>query len=129
MLASQSGAARAVAPGQARPTLRGHLQIARIDHWFKNVFVLPGIVVALFMDGANTSDGLLQRVLVGLLATCLVASSNYALNELIDAPFDRVHPTKHHRPAASGQVNIPLAYVEWFALMLLGVGLGLTISR
>ena len=27
---------------RGRPTLRGHIAIARIDHWFKNVFVLPG---------------------------------------------------------------------------------------
>ena len=32
------------------PSIRGHLEIARIDHWVKNVFVLPGIVVALSID-------------------------------------------------------------------------------
>jgi len=35
----------------ARPTLRGHIQIARIDHWFKNVFVLPGIIAAIGLLG------------------------------------------------------------------------------
>ena len=34
----------------AKPTLLGHLQIARADHWVKNVFVLPGIIVALSLE-------------------------------------------------------------------------------
>ena len=29
-----------------RPSLLGHVQIMRIDHWTKNVFVLPGVVAA-----------------------------------------------------------------------------------
>jgi len=33
-----------------RASWRGHVAIARVDHWFKNVFVLPGIVVALGTD-------------------------------------------------------------------------------
>ena len=112
----------------ARPTIRGHIQIARIDHWFKNVFVLPGIVFAVASDPSHVPDGLWWRILVGLFATCLVASSNYVINEVLDAPFDQFHPIKHTRPVPSGQVSIPLAYVEWILLMLVGVGLGLTIS-
>src|SRR5689334_19559914 len=34
----------------ARANWRGHVAIARVDHWFKNVFVFPGIVVALGTD-------------------------------------------------------------------------------
>jgi 4-hydroxybenzoate polyprenyltransferase len=112
----------------ARPTLRGHLQIARIDHWFKNVFVLPGIIAAVGSDPTHVPDGLWVRILVGLFATCLVASSNYVINEVLDAPFDRFHPIKHTRPVPSGQVSIPLAYVQWLLLMLVGVGLGVTVS-
>ena len=112
----------------ARPTIRGHIQIARIDHWFKNVFVLPGIIAAIGSDPAHIPAGLWLNVLVGLFATCLVASSNYVINEVLDAPSDRFHPIKHTRPVPSGQVSIPLAYVQWIALMLVGVGLGLTVS-
>jgi decaprenyl-phosphate phosphoribosyltransferase len=116
--------------GQAtgRPTIRGHIQIARIDHWFKNVFVLPGIIAAIGSDPTHIAAGLWINILVGLFATCLVASSNYVINEVLDAPSDRFHPIKHTRPVPSGHVNIPLAYVQWIALMLAGVGLGLTVS-
>ncbi|MBU0517124.1 MAG: UbiA prenyltransferase family protein [Proteobacteria bacterium] len=111
-----------------RATLRGHFQICRVDHWIKNVFVLPGIVVALSVQTIKVSPWLPLHIVIGLLATGLVASSNYVLNEILDAPYDRLHPTKHLRPVPSGRVNIPLAYVQWLALMVAGLGLGLLIS-
>ncbi len=39
MLAPEAGAKETLAALPTGPTLRGHLQLARIDHWFKNVFV------------------------------------------------------------------------------------------
>jgi 4-hydroxybenzoate polyprenyltransferase len=115
-----------VAP--ARATLRGHLAIARVDHWVKNVFVLPGIVVAIGMDTEPIGWSLVPRMLVGLFATCLVASSNYVINEVLDAPYDRTHPVKRLRPVPSGQVSVPLAYVQWILLGAVGVGLGLRVN-
>jgi 4-hydroxybenzoate polyprenyltransferase len=111
-----------------RPTVRGHIQIARIDHWFKNVFVIPGIVAAIGSDPTHVPSTLWLNVIVGLFATCLVASSNYTINEVLDAATDRFHPVKHTRPVPSGKVSIPLAYVQWIVLMLVGVGLGLLVS-
>src|SRR2546427_12963568 len=80
------------------PSVRGHLEIARIDHWIKNVFVFPGIVVALSLDPTQLTHGLLVRIIAGLLSTCLVASSNYVINEVIDASADIHHPIKFRRP-------------------------------
>jgi 4-hydroxybenzoate polyprenyltransferase len=68
------------------------------------------------------------RIVLGLLAVCLVASSNYVINELMDARFDRFHPIKCNRPVPSGRVSIPLAYVEWLALGAFGLGIALQIS-
>ena len=125
---TDSNASRDHAASAGHPTWRGHVAIARVDHWFKNVFVLPGIVVALGTDPFVDRTGLGLRILGGLLAVCLIASSNYTLNELIDAPFDRHHPTKRQRPVPSGQVNVPLAYVQWLALMVAGIAVAWTVS-
>jgi len=112
-------------------SLRAHIQIARFDHWIKNVFVLPGIIVGLSLQpNGHTIGFLMVRVILGFIATGLVASSNYVLNEILDAPFDRLHPTKRSRPVPTGLVNIPLAYVEWLLLMIAGlvvVGIGYAI--
>jgi decaprenyl-phosphate phosphoribosyltransferase len=114
--------------GRGIPTWRGHVAIARVDHWFKNVFVFPGIVIALGTDPFVDRAGLGWRIVVGLASVCLIASSNYTLNELIDAPFDRFHPTKHRRPVPSGQVNVALGYAQWIALMVAGIAVASSIS-
>ena len=82
---------------RATPTLKGHLQILRIDHWFKNVFVLPGIAVAVAVVPSVVTPQLLLRILLGLLATGLVASSNYVLNEILDAlrESNRISTAQH----------------------------------
>jgi len=92
------------------------------------VLVLPGIVVAINLDPSVLNAALVRRSVIGLLAVCLVTSSNYVLNEILDAPFDRAHPVKRLRPVPSGQVNVRLAYVEWIVLMLAGIGLSLLLS-
>jgi decaprenyl-phosphate phosphoribosyltransferase len=113
----------------ARPfDWRAHISIARPDHWFKNVFVLPGMVVAATTVAAVDSAQLLWHTFLGLLAICLIASSNYTLNEILDAPQDRFHPTKHLRPIPSGRIRVPLAYAQWLALFVAGMLLALQVS-
>ena len=111
------------------PSWRGHLRIARVDHWVKNVFVLPGIAVALAIDPGRMRLLNPLHLVAGLLAVGLVASSNYVLNEVLDAPFDRLHPLKRDRPVPAGEVSIPWAWVEWILLFLAGLGLGAAVSR
>src|ERR1700675_3986871 len=112
-----------------RPSIVGHLEILRIDHWVKNVFVLPGIVVALSVDRARLASWSWANFALGMLAICLIASSNYVINEILDAPFDRIHPTKSGRPVAAGRVNVAWGYVQWIAFMAAELGLGLFISK
>ncbi len=110
--------------------LAAHLAIARLDHSVKNVFVLPGIVVAFSAIGGRIGIAfLLSRIVFGMLACTLIACSNYVLNEVLDAPFDRHHPGKHLRPAASGRVHIPSAYIQWLIMMLAGLATASLISR
>ena len=104
--------------------LKAHLAIARLDHSIKNLFVLPGVVVPLSVDPALRTWAILPTLVLAFISITLVACSNYVINEVLDAPFDRLHPTKRNRPAARGLVNIPLAYIQWIAMMLVGVGLG-----
>ena len=101
-----------------------YIQIARFDHWVKNVFVLPGVVVALAFEPAPLTPALLSRLFLGLIAFGFVASSNYVLNEVLDSPFDALHPIKRMRPVPSGRVKRAYAYAEWLLLAALGIGLG-----
>ena len=101
-----------------------YIQIARPDHWFKNIFMLPGIAFAAFDSPGSFSWGTVWHILIGLLATCLVASGNYTINEILDADKDRLHPIKKDRPIPSGKINLPIAYLEWILLGAIGLALG-----
>ena len=105
-----------------------YIQIARVDHWFKNVFMLLGVLLAVFYEPALCTWASGLMVGVALLATCLVASSNYVLNEILDAPMDRFHPGKKHRPVPSGKIWHPLAWLEWILLGASGIGLAWLIN-
>ncbi len=100
--------------------LNPYVKIARVDHWFKNVFMLPGVVVAVTAEPGLLTLGLFYYLIVAFLSAGFVASSNYVLNEIIDAPYDKLHPVKKHRPIPSGHVNLSLAYGLWLALAVAG---------
>ena len=107
---------------------RAHVGIARPDYWFKNVFVVPGIIVALGTVTGVDARSLAGRIVVGLIAICLIASSNYTLNEVLDAPSDLHHPEKRNRAIPSGRVRPAAAYAQWLVLVVAGMGLALTVS-
>ncbi len=109
--------------------LKAHLQIARLDHSIKNLFVLPGVIVPLSADPRLLSVHLIPTLLLAFVSITLVACSNYVINEVLDAPFDRLHPIKKNRPAARGVVHVGAAYVQWLLMMAAGIGIGLLIDR
>ena len=105
-----------------------YVQIARVDHWFKNSFMVLGVVLAVFYRIDLLAWAVVPQLLLAVMATCLVASSNYTLNELLDGPRDALHPEKRHRPVPSGQVVPALAYLQWIVLGVAGVALGLVVG-
>jgi decaprenyl-phosphate phosphoribosyltransferase len=109
--------------------IRAHIAIARLDHSIKNLFVLPGIIVPLSVDPTLFNLHLIRTLILAFIAITLVACSNYVINEVLDAPFDRLHPIKKNRPAARGVVHIGAAYVQWILMMAAGIAIGLTISK
>jgi 4-hydroxybenzoate polyprenyltransferase len=111
-----------------KASLLDYVSIARPDHWFKNIFVIPGVLLVPFFFPVTVTGTLLGNIALALFATCLVASSNYVINEILDAEPDRHHPVKRHRPLAAGRISIPIAYAEWIALGVVGVVLGFAVN-
>src|SRR4029453_121065 len=106
----------------------GYVSIARVDHWFKNAFMLLGVVLAFFYEPDLFQWSSFVKLAVAVAATCLIASSNYVLNELLDGARDRMHPEKRHRPVPSGLVNPVLGYAEWIIVGAAGFLLALTVN-
>ena len=106
------------------------MQLARLHHWFKNVFMLLGAAIAAFFEpAAFTTLAFGWTLLVALLATCLIAASNYVLNEVLDADFDREHPVKRDRPMVAARALPAVAYVEWLVLGALGLSIGFAVNQ
>jgi len=114
---------------RTRSTVNDYLAIARFDHWFKNVFMVPGVVLSLFDSPQDLTLSLLFRVAAGFFITGLVVSSNYIINEIIDAPFDLHHPVKRKRPIPSGRVKRNLAWLQWVLFSATGLSLSLLLGR
>lgn len=109
--------------------LSPYIEIARPDHWFKNIFMVPGMLLFFYFHPEHPpSAGDLPHILIAILATCLIASSYYILNEILDAPRDRHHPVKKHRPVPSGKVKFGPAYVLFLLCGLSGLMMGTLIS-
>src|SRR5690348_15700857 len=84
-----------------RVHLANYLRIARPDHWIKNIFMLPGVAVALPLASPHLGN-VVGPLVCGLVSLCFVASANYTINEFLDAQHDRHHPLKGNRPGAQG---------------------------
>jgi decaprenyl-phosphate phosphoribosyltransferase len=95
---------------QAR--LTALLALSRPRQWTKNLLVAAAPVAA----GRILEPAILGRTLLTLLAFVLVASGVYWVNDAIDAATDRLHPTKRHRPIASGRVSVRTALIGGAAL-------------
>src|SRR5262245_51680844 len=88
------------------------IRLARPTHWVKNGFVAGPLI---FANPESFGQAAAQSA-TAVAVFSLVASAIYCFNDVLDAESDRAHPTKRHRPVASGAVSPPLA-VAWGALL------------
>jgi decaprenyl-phosphate phosphoribosyltransferase len=113
---------------EIKAALTPYIKIARIDHWFKNVFMLPGVVLAMLLVDIPLSQ-VIGPSLIAILSTCLIASANYVINEYLDAASDRHHPVKWNRPSAAGSVKSSYVYLEYGLLVTFGLALACLLTR
>lgn len=93
------------------------LTLARPKDWLKQVFVLMPLPFALASGAALD----VLAVLLGIASMCLVSSSVYALNDVLDAERDRASARTANRPIAAGRISRGTALVAaatWFASSL-----------
>lgn len=102
----------------------------RPRQWTKNLLLFAGLVFS--QSAAEPSS--VVRACLGFLVFCLLSGAVYLFNDCVDAPQDRRHPLKRHRPIAAGR--LPVATARRWALglgivalavsWLLGRGFGAT---
>lgn len=99
-----------------------YIKLIRVHQWYKNLLIfLPMIFV-----GELFIKEIWGVMLLGFVALCLISSSNYVLNDIIDVKRDRAHPEKKSRPLALGKVSIIEAII--ISLIFLGASIFIAYS-
>lgn len=93
------------------------LKTARPRQWLKNLAVFTTLI----FTGQALSSQFLIPTIWAAIAFCLLSSSNYIINDIIDAPSDRRHPFKKFRPVASGKLSIPIGFLASVCFILTGL--------
>lgn len=104
--------------------MKKYIKIMRIDHWIKQLFILPGFICALYLGKFPFKIEYLLLLVVGLFATSLIASANYVINEYLDREFDKFHPVKKKRVLVSEDCDGRVIWLLWFILGGIGLFLG-----
>lgn len=105
--------------------LKAYLDLLRVRQYYKNLVIL----LPAFFSGRLLDYGAYPAVFAGLAGLCLVSSSNYVFNDIIDRKRDRLNPEKRNRPIASGAVGLAAGYSLWIALMLASLLIASTLGR
>jgi decaprenyl-phosphate phosphoribosyltransferase len=95
------------------------LRLARPKQWIKNLLVVAAPAAA----GVLGEPKAFFETCVAFVCFCLAASGTYYLNDTIDAPADRLHPTKRLRPVAAGIVSQQTATIGGIVLIVAAISL------
>lgn len=107
--------------------IRDYLRLMRPDHWFKNIFMLPGIILGLLLTNSLPSN-FISMLCIGMISTSMVASANYTINEWLDREFDKHHPKKKNRPSVTKKLKASYVYILYIVCACLGLGLAFFVN-
>jgi 4-hydroxybenzoate polyprenyltransferase len=103
---------------------RAALVALRPRQWSKNLLLFAGILFA----GELGDAGRWAAAWAIFAAYCAASSAAYLVNDVRDAPSDRLHPLKRERPVARGELSPRTALVLAGALAAGAFGLALAIG-
>lgn len=96
----------------------------RPTQWIKNLSVFAAII----FGGALFQPEPFVHSLVAFIVFSILSSASYLVNDVVDAPLDRLHPSKKFRPIAKGDLQPKTAIAIAIVLMLCGFVLSLTLG-
>jgi len=101
-----------------------YFKLLRVNQWIKNLVIFTAIIFS-----GNLFDWtLFFNTVIGFFIFCLLSSTSYVLNDIIDYPYDKKHPIKKNRPLAAGLITIPEATFITFILTLTSLIIALFFS-
>jgi 4-hydroxybenzoate polyprenyltransferase len=102
--------------------LRPVITLLRPNQWIKNIVIFGALIFAReFTDWAKVSKAFYAFVIF-----CLLSSTIYIINDIIDRDSDRSHPLKKNRPLAAGTIAPSTAWVTAAVIGTIGLALAST---
>ena len=98
-------------------TIGNIIRLLRPKQWAKNALLFAGLV---FSQSYLQTESVKLSVL-GFLIFCMISSTVYIFNDIVDVDSDRLHPNKSSRPIASGAISVSRAIVLGVILFLLAL--------
>jgi 4-hydroxybenzoate polyprenyltransferase len=93
------------------------IEALRPHQWIKNLSIFATVI----LNGELFTSNYFSNSFLAFISFCLLSSSSYLVNDLIDAPKDRLHPVKKMRPIARGDVTPGLARNLALLIFILGL--------
>jgi decaprenyl-phosphate phosphoribosyltransferase len=93
------------------------IKTARPRQWLKNLALFATILIT----GHIFEPKAFSVTLWGFIAYCLLSSSNYIFNDVMDVSRDKKHPFKKFRPVASGELPASSALITSVSFVILGL--------
>jgi len=101
------------------------IKTMRPRQWTKNVFVLAAVI----FDRQLTNPKAVLCSFAGVCVFCLLSSSVYIINDIVDVGADRQHPKKRLRPIASGILPVPIAIAVTAIILVITFAVSLFLSK
>ena len=92
-----------------------YLRLFRIKHYLKNFLIF----LPLFFSSNLLNIEMFVKTLLGFFIFCLLASSVYIFNDIIDIEQDKKHPKKKFRPIAAGEISKLKAKIIFVTIIIL----------
>ncbi|NGU67654.1 decaprenyl-phosphate phosphoribosyltransferase, partial [Clostridium perfringens] len=93
------------------------LKLMRPKQWIKNFFVFGALIFSYSFLNLNKTIA----ALIAFILFCLISSTVYIMNDILDVEKDRIHPKKRFRPIASGAISIKQATIALVVLLAISM--------
>ena len=93
------------------------LKLLRPRQWIKNF----ALFTALVLGGQLFEIDAFAQVLLGFISFCLLTSSAYIVNDILDVKKDKLHPFKKARPIASDKISVREGIIVFIVILSLSL--------
>ncbi|MBB6622326.1 decaprenyl-phosphate phosphoribosyltransferase [Clostridium gasigenes] len=101
------------------------IKLLRPKQWIKNFFVFGAVI----FSNNIINFGVAKSNILTFIAFCLISSTVYILNDIVDVERDRKHPKKCERPIASGKVSVTKAIIIGIILAILSLFIAINLKK